>query len=156
MKYNDDKINKFLSYINTPLSEITVNKMYVTNKISYEKCQLFNDYIQSNMCLIFDTYMGDDVMNDADKITHFDWCWEKNRDNFNKEGIIFKHTEDSYNYFLVFIFETFYSVNDKTNIREKIKNIWEDTFTYSYNKTHLELDNLIVIHNILNESLKDG
>ncbi len=159
MKNNDGKINKFLNYINTPLSEVTINKMYIANKISYEKCQLFNDYIQSQLYLVFDTYMGDDVMSDTDKVTHFDWCWKKNVENFNEEGITFEYTEESYSYFLAFMFEVFYSVKDKTNkthIHEKIKKIWEEIFHYSHDKTHLELDNLLVIYTIIDKSLKDG
>lgn len=159
MKNNDGKINKFLGHLNTPLSEVTINKIYVSNKISYEKCQLFNDYVQSQLHLIFDTYMGDDIMSDADKVIHFDWCWEKNRRNFNKEGITFGYTEESYDYFMAFIFEVFYSVEDKTNkthIHENIKKIWGKIFYYSHDKTYLELDNLIGIYTILDKSLKYG
>ena len=103
--------------------------------------------------------MGDDIMSDADKVIHFDWCWEKNRRNFNKEGITFGYTEESYDYFMAFIFEVFYSVEDKTNkthIHENIKKIWGKIFYYSHDKTYLELDNLIGIYTILDKSLKYG
>ena len=79
---NIDKSLKFLSYIKTPLSENSVNVLLSANNIKYDCAQLYSDFVQSLFTLIFDTYMGDDITSEIDRIYHFKWCWKKNIENF--------------------------------------------------------------------------
>lgn len=157
MMNNINKKIDFLSYIKTPLSENSVAVLYSANNIRYERCQLYSDYIQSLLSLIFDTYMGDDISSESDKVEHFKWCWKKNIENFKEEGIEFRDTDVSYNYFIEFMFEIFYSVGskeDKPHITETIKALWLALFSYGRLKSRSDVDNFIEIYLILEKSLK--
>lgn len=157
-----EKKNKnleFLSYIKTPLTEESIAVLYSANNIRYERCVLFDDFVQSLLSLVFDTYMGDDITDDSQRVNHFTWCWEKNIDNFNKEGISFANTDSAYNYFVEFMIEVFYGVNNKeskTNMSNTIKRLWKDMFSYSGAKSRSDMDNFIEIYGILEKSLKKG
>jgi len=154
----EDKTRKFLSYIKTPLSEDSVAVLYSANNIRYEKCLLFNDFVQSLLTLIFDTYMGDDFTSDEDKVNHFKWCWNKNINNFKEEGIHFNESKEAYDYFLEFMMEVFYMLNDKDNrnVPITIRTLWISVFSYNKLKTRSDMDNFIEIYKILDESLKKG
>ena len=154
----EDKTRKFLSYIKTPLSEDSVAVLYSANNIRYEKCLLFNDFVQSLLTLIFDTYMGDDFTSDEDKVNHFKWCWTKNINNFKEEGIHFNESKEAYDYFLEFMMEVFYTLNDKDdrNVPITIRTLWISVFSYNKLKTRSDMDNFIEIYKILDESLKKG
>lgn len=157
MTEKESKIVDFLSYIKTPLSENSISVLYSANNIKYEKCQLFSDYIQSLLVLVFDTYMGDELTDEGERVNHFKWCWDKNNDNFKLEGINFSKNDEAYDYFLEFMSEVFYSVkgkNNKPHIQLTIRTLWLSLFSYTKIKTRSDVDNFIEIYAILDKSLK--
>jgi len=159
MMDNTDKKRDFLSYIKTPLSENSIAVLYSANNVRYERCQLYSDYIQSLLLIIFDTYMGDDIMSDEERVNHFHWCWNKNINNFREEGIIFNDSDIAFNYFLEFMFEVFYTVDGKEgkpHIAITIRTLWLSLFSYNRIKTRSDMDNFIEIYGILEKSLKKG
>jgi len=150
----NNKIN-FLDYINTPMSKDSIIILYNANGIKYEKCELYNDFVQSLLMLAFDTYLGDDVTNVEEQINHFKWCWEKNISNFKEEGILFENKK-LYNYFLEFMLEVYYSCLDKSVFKSSGKNVlllWDNIFDYNRIKTNADMDTLIEIYKIFEKSL---
>lgn len=151
----NNRIN-FLNYIGKPISKESTNMIYGSNNIKFEKCELYSDFIQSLLLLVFDTYLGDDIMSPEAQIKHFKWCWDKNLENFEKEGIIFKNGK-AYRYFFDFTLDSFYfntEKNPKDYIDEGLLNIWLDIFDYSKQKTKIEIDTLVEVYVLLNDSLK--
>ena len=69
---NADKNIEFLSYIGSPLSENSVAVIYSANNISFGRCELFSDYVQSLLCVIFNTYLGDEITEEDDRLKHFE------------------------------------------------------------------------------------
>lgn len=152
---NKERIN-FLAYIYDPMSNDVVQELYAKNNIKYEKCELYSDFVQSLIRLVFDTYMGDDVTNIDGQIEHFKWCWDKNIANFLSEGVFFNGYK-LYNYFLEFMLEVFYSCPDKKPFDYKdrsILKIWYYIFDFNRVKTNSDMDTLIEIYSIFEESLK--
>ncbi len=150
-----DKIS-FLAYINNPMSRESIEILYEANNIKFEKCDLYGDFVQSLLMLVFNTYMGDEHTNLDNQFKHFEWCWDKNIKNFEEEGIFFNNLK-LYNYFLEFVFEVFYSNPDKENYENNEKGIlriWNDIFNYSSVKTNSDIDTLIEIYQIFELSLK--
>lgn len=146
----------FLAYINTPISRESVELLYQSNNIVYEKCELYGDFVQSLLMLIFNTYMGDELTNLDEQFKHFQWCWDKNIDNFKQEGIVFNNPK-LYNYFLEFVFEVFYSNCDKDKYNDNedgILSVWYDIFNYNSVKTNSDIDTLIEIYKIFDDSLQ--
>lgn len=154
MKYNLRK-NNLLIYINDPISKETLNLYYAANDIKIEKCVLYNDFIQSLYMLVFDTYLGDEFTDTNEQINHFKWCWNKNNQNFNKEGLSFESSK-LYDYCLEFILEVFYCALDKKendNSEELILKLWNDIFNYDKPKSNSEIDTLVEIYLLLNEAI---
>ena len=159
MMENTDKKLEFLSYIRTPLSNSSIVVLLGANNVKYESTQLYSDFIQSLLCVIFDTYMGDDITNEVNRINHFKWCWHQNLNNFKKEEIHFGHSQEVYDYFLEFMYEVFYSIEgkeSKPHIATTIKSLWLSLFSYDVKKTRSDMDNFIEVYGILDKSLKKG
>lgn len=153
---NADKNIEFLSYIGSPLSENSVAVIYSANNISFGRCELFSDYVQSLLCVIFNTYLGDEITEEDDRLKHFEWCWQKNIDNFKLEGINFSSKGESFDYFKEFMIEVFYNIENKESkkIKDIITNLWNTIFSYNGVKTSSDMDNFIEIYKILEKSIK--
>lgn len=153
---NADKNIEFLSYIGSPLSENSVAVIYSANNISFGRCELFSDYVQSLLCVIFNTYLGDEITEEDDRLKHFEWCWQKNIDNFKLEGINFSSKGESFDYFKEFMIEVFYNIENKESKKIKgiITSLWDTIFSYNGVKTSSDMDNFIEIYKILEKSIK--
>lgn len=151
-KYNK---NSFLGYINNPMSSEEIQKHYQENAIRLEKCELYCDFSHSLILLIFDTYLGDDVTELEQQVKHFNWCWNRNIQNFLTEGLDFEE-EKLYDYFLEFMLEVFYISKDKPNnfFDVRILNLWSNLFDYERSKTKSDLDALLEIYNLFEKALK--
>jgi hypothetical protein len=150
-----DRIS-FLAYINNPMSKESIEFLYEANNVKFERCELYGDFVQSLLMLVFNTYMGDEHTNLENQFKHFEWCWDKNIKNFEEEGIFFNN-QKLYNYYLEFVFEVFYSNPDKENYEDNEKGIlrvWNDIFNYTSVKTNSDIDTLIEIYKIFDQSLK--
>ena len=150
-----DRIS-FLAYINNPMSKESVAVLFASNNVKFERCELYSDFVQSLLMIVFDTYMGDEVTNYDDQCNHFKWCWDKNVENFAKEGLIFENPK-LYTYFLEFTLEVFYSYKEKKpfDYTDKgILRIWSDIFDFTKTKTNSDVDTLIEIYTIFEKALK--
>lgn len=153
---NINKQINFLNYIKAPMSKESIAILYSANNIKFERCELYSDFVQSLMLLIFDTYLGDDITNNKEQINHFNWCWYKNLDNFKNEGIIVSNSY-LYNYFLDFMLEVYYIIPNKNknpNLHIKIINLWVLIFKYNNSKSKSDMDTLLEIYKIFDKSLK--
>lgn len=151
---NKNKTLELLNYIHEPMSKESLLLQYNINNIKFEKCELFNDFIQSLMDLIFDTYVGDDFMNVMDQKGHFKWCWNRTVASFRKEGILIGDIK-VYNYFMDFMFDMYYPKNkvDEQNLSYNILRLWAYIFDYTNVKSKADADNLIEIYKLLEQSL---
>jgi hypothetical protein len=154
---NRDKTLDFLSYIKNNLSEHTLIMLYDANKVRFDKCQLYSDFVCSLLLIVFDTYMGDEYTDKEQRVSHFNWCWDKNISNFKEEGIIFKSIVELKDYFKEFLIEVYYNIEDKESkpyISENLISLWEYLFDYKKPKSQSDVDSFIEIYNIFEKSLK--
>jgi hypothetical protein len=147
--------SRFLAYIHQPMSSEAIQMIYTRNNIIFQKCELFNDFVKSLLLTVFETYMGDDVTNPNEQINHFKWCWEKTLESFKGEGFLFNNL-NLYNYFLEFSFEVFYinKDKDKKEFNQGVLKIWEDLFNYNKTKTNSDVDALVEIYSLMDNTLK--
>jgi hypothetical protein len=126
--------------------------LYNQNNIKFQKCELYNDFTQSLLMTIFDTYLGDDVTIEH-QVIHFNWAWNRTIDNFIDESLDFEE-DKLYNYFLEFTLV--YSIPNKTKWENnRILNIWVEIFDYTKRKTNSDIDVLIEIYIIFEKSVKN-
>jgi hypothetical protein len=130
--------------------------IYGSNNVKYEKCELYGDFVQSLLTIIFDTYLGDDVMNPEAQIKHFNWCWNKNIQNFKEEGIVFKNGKIC-SYLFEYILNNYYFNPNKEKFDYTdvdLLKLWSDLFNYNKLKTRVELDTFIEAYGLFENSLK--
>jgi len=158
MSNNKNKI-RFMNYITSPLSDDSVTVLYSTNNVKFDRVNLYLDFVVSLFTIVFDTYLGDDITSQTQQINHFEWCWNKNIENFKKEDINFEYNIELKNYFSEFTLEVFYNLDDKDNnpnVHRNIMNLWQHIFNYKGIKSRADVDSFIEIYNIFDKSLKNA
>lgn len=152
--------NNFYEYIARPLTKEEIDILIKRNNIIPEKMELYYDFCFSLYNLILETFLGDDTpqketnvdMNETDMINHFNWCWKKTVDNFEKENINFNLEGDHKYYFKDFFLEIFYlQKNDK--IKSAIDIFFEDIFGKDKKYTQSDMDIMLNIYNHLDRNL---
>ncbi len=129
--------------------------LYKINNVTPERSALYLDFTHSLYDLIVTTYLGDEVMNNDSIKQHFDWCWKKVIEAFQKEKIYFESVE-LYNYFFTLFLESFYTEVDKSEKNvNKLLEFWQDIFEYSVTKTLSELEAFIDLYKIFDRSLQN-
>lgn len=143
----------FIEYISKPINKEEMYYLYKVNGVSYERVELFYDFIYSLFDLIVNTHLGDERMTEDDDLKHFKWCWDKTIENFKKEKIYFDSTMELYTYFLTLLQESFYMEEKTDENINKIIDFWRTCFNYSGSKTMSEMEALIDIYKLFNKSL---
>lgn len=144
---------EFYNYITKSLTQEEISLLYKVNNLKPELSELFYDFISSLMCLIENTYLGDDVIKDNDDIkNHFNWCWKQIIDNFNKEKISFKEIGEHHQYFLTYLTESFYDKTKEFKIRTD-KSFIKSLFNFDYNKTKSDIDIFCDLYKLMEKSL---
>ena len=96
---------------------------------------------------------GEVIVTDTQKVGHFQWCWDKNIDNFSEENINFKKGGDHYEYFWHFFSESFYNEKGEPIITEKMDDYLKKLFELHVEKTKSDLDVLTDIYKVLDKSI---
>ena len=154
-------MENFFNYLTKPISPEDVLVWFEANNIIFEKLELFSDFSMSLYELVRKTYLGEtDVPNDT-KITlseednqkHFDWCWKRTLDNFEKEGITFSSKGEHYDYFKSFFFEIFYNQKE-SHIRESVGQFFDELFDMEKGFTKSDLDMVSTIYKHMDKNIK--
>ena len=150
-----NKKKEFLEYLNTPLKDSVVTSLYDNNNIDKEYCLLFRDYVISVITLVFDTYLGDDIMTEEDKCKHFKWCWFKVMGEYKENGLDIGDNPDLYGYFSEFMRDTYYnSIIKDEELQDNIKKLWNYMFKHDAVKSRSDVDTVIELYNLFKTSLK--
>lgn len=155
-------MENFFNYITKPLNPEDVDIWFRVNNIIPEKLDLFSDFSHSLNITIVDTYLGENtlpnetkiVMSEDDNVKHFDWCWNKTVENFEKENIKFLKKGDHYEYFQSFFKDIFYNQTDD-KVRKSIGNFFNDLFDVKKPFTKSDLDMIATIYKTLDRNLKN-
>lgn len=151
--------NNFLEWLTKPVSTDEIETWFNVNNIIDEKLDLFFDFSMSLYYLVNDTYLGDDhkditkiVLNNLEKKDHFNWCWNKNLQNYEKENLFFSKSGNHYDYFYNFFKDAFYNQTD-IKVRNSIEGFFTGLFTNFKNYTKSDLDMITEIYKMLDQNL---
>lgn len=146
-------INRFIDYFSKPLTTEQILYLNNINNISYDRVEIYHDFIISLLYTINETYLGDDVIKcDDDRLSHFNWCWNKVIDNFNEENIKIQKKGEHFNYFYNYMITLFYLDKERTD--DLIKNyliFWDDIMISIDSKTKSEYDLFVDVYKIMNK-----
>lgn len=154
-------MDNFFNYISKPMTQEDVDIWFSINNIIPEKLELFSDFSHSLNLLIVETFLGEDEMLTETKINltkednknHFDWCWNKVINNFEKESIHFEKKGGHYDYFKTFFDDIFYDQKEK-KIRESVSPFFNDLFDIKKSFTKSDLDMIATIYKLLDKNMK--
>jgi hypothetical protein len=144
-----------------PVNRDDVEVWFNMNNMILEKRQLFSDFTFGLYRLIKDTYLGDNldennetkvVLTDEEKESHFEWCWNKTIENFNKENIRFKLKGEHKEYYHQFFMDLFYNT-EKKEIAENIEKFFSELFNEQKAFTKSDLDMVTDIYKRLDKNL---
>ena len=153
-------MENFFSYISKPVSDEELQFWVDSNDICYQKLELFEDFTKSLVLLIYKTYLGDTEgqetnisITEEDNLKHFEWCWNKNIENFKKEGVYFGEKGDHKEFVQSFFEETFYKQKIK-EVKMSLNKFFDEVFNLDKLPTKSDLDLLTSIYKTLDQSLK--
>jgi hypothetical protein len=153
-------MENFFSYISKPVTDEELQFWIDSNDICHQKLELFEDFVKSLVSLVYKTYLGDPEgqetninITDEDNIKHFEWCWNKTIENFNKEGIYFGENGDHKDFMKSFLEETFYRQKIK-EVKMSLNKFFNEVFNLDKSPTKSDLDLLTSIYKSLDKSLK--
>jgi uncharacterized membrane protein len=138
-----------------------VDIWFRTNNIIIEKMELYYDIVFSLYRIISDTYLGDDEntryetkieMDIEDKNKHFEWCWKKLLDDFQKENLEINKEGTHREYFFDFFNDIFYNQKD-SKIRNSIDIFFTDIFDMKKPFTKSDLDMILTIYKLLDKNI---
>ena len=92
-------------------------------------------------------------LTDDDNIKHFEWCWGKIIDNFQKENINFYKKGGHFDYFKSFFDDIFYNQGED-KVKDSIGSFFTDLFNMKKTFTKSDLDMILTIYKILDKNLK--
>jgi hypothetical protein len=153
-------MENFYNYISKHLEPDQVDIWFKVNNIIPEKMELYYDFCHSLYLIIIDTYLGDELesnetkveMSDEDNEKHFNWCWNKNIENFQQENIIFEEQGEHLNYFYSFFKEIFYEQKEP-KVKRSIDIFFNDLFNRDKPFTQVDLDLVYNIYKSLDKNL---
>ena len=155
-------MEKFYAWMMKPISSEDVEVWFNANGMVPEKRELFEDFTYSLYNLIRETYLGNEpedsnetrvILSDEEKYSHFEWCWKKTIDNFEKENIRFKLEGDHKDFYRNFFVELFYFAENKS-ISENIYKFYDELFDERKVYTKSDLDMVTDIYKKMNKNLK--
>lgn len=154
-------MENFFSWMMKPISHDDVEVWFNINNMIFEKRELFADFTYSLLDIIKTTYLGNEyddnnetkvILTDEDKLSHFEWCWNKTIENFSKENLKFKSKGEHKDYFEKFFMDLFYNA-DSIIIRDNISKFFDDLFNENKAFTKSDLDMLTDVYKMLNKNL---
>jgi len=155
-------MENFFLYVSKPVEPDEFNFWVDTNNICFLKLELFRDFVVSLTNLIYETYLGDEDTNETnirltidDNLSHFNWCWKKNLENFKKESIHFEPDGEHHDFLKSFIIETFYSQKNK-EVKMSITKYFDEVFNIETMFTKSDLDLVTTLYKSLEKNMKVG
>lgn len=151
----------FINWISKPVPDEELKIWFSVNNIIYERAELYRDFCVSLVNLINDTYFGDNdgkfesniKMSDDDNLKHFDWCWNKTVENFEKENIRFVKEGNHKIYFKSFLGDVFYNQTNQT-VKQSISHFLNDIFSREKGFSKSDLDLFTEIYKLLDINIE--
>ena len=152
-------MENFFDWMAKPIPKEEVIIWFNVHNMIYEKIELYGDVFKSLNAIIVDTYLGDSDfetkinLTDDDKISHFDWCWKKMVNDFERENINIKLKGDHKEYFQSFFMDSFYNQN-VTRIKESITRFLNEIFDVNMVYSKPDLDLLTELYKLLEKNME--
>jgi hypothetical protein len=151
-------MENFYNWMMVPVPKDEVDIWFSVHNMIPEKIELYGDIFESLTTLILETYLGEETnetkirMSDDDITNHFDWCWKKTIDWFEKENILLDSDGEHKDYVKTFFLDSFYYQKD-SEIRSAVKIFVKDLFDIDKVFVKSDLDIITEIYKVFNRTV---
>lgn len=152
-------MENFFKWMSKPIPYDEVVVWFSVHNMVPERIELFGDIFKTIFQLISDTYLGDDgsetkiTMSIEDKEKHFNWCWKRLIDNFQKENIKIKAEGIHKDYFWEFFKDTYYNQQNES-VRKTIPQFINELFDLRKAFTKSDLDIITELYKALEKNIE--
>ena len=96
-----------------------------------KRINLYKEFSLDLVKKVHDTFPGSSTrLNETDFINHYNWCYDKISEVYEKQEIYFKDNDELREYFEEFFLDNYYSENDNDKIVDYYYKYWNTTFDY--------------------------
>ena len=161
MNLENNGMGRFFDWLAKPMDQEDIDAWYLANNIIPEFTELFRDFCVSFLNLLSETYLGDlktinsetkVLMSENQKKEHFNWCWTKTIQNFQKENINFIFEISDYKFFESFFYEIFYN-QEEESIKDSLNTFFNHLFNDNFRKTKADIEVFTDLYKTLERSL---
>ncbi len=151
-------MENFYNWMMVPVPKDEVDIWFSVHNMIPEKIELYGDIVESLTTLVLETYLGEETietkirMSDDDITNHFDWCWKKTLDGFEKENILIDSEGEHKDYVKTFFLDSFYYQKD-SEIRSAVKLFVTDLFDIDKVFVKSDLDIITEIYKVFNRTV---
>jgi len=151
-------MENFYNWMMVPVPKDEVEIWFSVHNMIPEKIELYGDIFQSLTTLVLETYLGEETnetkirMSDEDVTNHFDWCWKKTIESFEKENILIDSEGEHKDYVKSFFLESFYYQKD-SEIRSAVTVFVDDLFNIDKVFVKSDLDIITEIYKVFNRTV---
>jgi hypothetical protein len=151
-------MENFYNWMMVPVPKDEVDIWFSVHNMIPEKIELYGDIVESLTTLVLETYLGEQTietkirMSDDDITNHFDWCWKKTLEGFEKENILIDSEGEHKDYVKTFFLDSFYYQKD-SEIRSAVKLFVTDLFDIDKVFVKSDLDIITEIYKVFNRTV---
>ena len=151
-------MENFYNWMMVPVPKDEVDIWFSVHNMIPEKIELYGDIVESLTTLVLETYLGEQTietkirMSDDDVTNHFDWCWKKTLEGFEKENILIDSEGEHKDYVKTFFLDSFYYQKD-SEIRSAVKLFVTDLFDIDKVFVKSDLDIITEIYKVFNRTV---
>lgn len=151
-------MENFYNWMMVPVPKDEVDIWFSVHNMIPEKIELYGDIVESLTTLVLETYLGEETnetkirMSDDDITNHFDWCWKKIIESFEKENILIDSEGEHKDYVKTFFLDSFYYQKDY-EIRSAVKVFVSDLFDIDKVFVKSDLDIITEIYKVFNRTV---
>lgn len=152
-------MENFFKWMSKPIPYDEVVVWFSVHNMVPERIELYGDIFKTIFQLISDTYLGDEgsetkiIMSIEDKEKHFNWCWNRLLDNFQKENIKIKAEGIHKDYFWEFFKDTYYNQQNES-VRKTIPQFINELFDLKKAFTKSDLDIITELYKALEKNIE--
>jgi hypothetical protein len=151
-------MENFYNWMMVPVPKDEVDIWFSVHNMIPEKIELYGDIVESLTTLVLETYLGEQTietkirMSDDDITNHFDWCWKKTLEGFEKENILIDSEGEHKDYVKTFFLDSFYYQKD-SEISSAVKLFVTDLFDIDKVFVKSDLDIITEIYKVFNRTV---
>jgi hypothetical protein len=125
-----------------------------------DRVEIYKDFTINLLYTIQKYYIDrESLSEDEDIRNHFIWCFNRVCEEFKKEELDFSNNEDLREYFYLFYYNQFYTLDEETlghdGSQEYFESFWNEIFSIKNQKNQNIINVLIELYGVFDKSINN-